>query len=58
VLAISILAGAALALLARFGPDQTGTIETLIVGGVMFFCFLIPFTVIFFHHKKRSEEED
>ena len=36
-----------------------GTIrDAVIIGGVMFLCFLVPFTVVYYLRKKRSDENN
>lgn len=58
IVILSALVGTVLALLAKFGPDGSNTSEALIVGIVVFVCFLIPFSFVYYLRKKRSEDVD
>ncbi|MFN2748286.1 MULTISPECIES: hypothetical protein [Bacillus] len=58
VVILSALIGIILALLAKFGPDHSDNSEALLVGSVVFVCFLIPFSFVHYMMKKRSEEND
>ena len=49
--------GIVIGLAARFGPDKSSVSDSMLVGGVVFVCFLIPYTVNYFIKKKRYEEE-
>ncbi|WP_456275079.1 branched-chain amino acid ABC transporter substrate-binding protein [Bacillus sp. AK128] len=54
---ISLAVGIVFALMTLFSPD--GTIkDALLIGGVLFFCFLFSFSFVYFMRKKREQEED
>lgn len=58
IILLSLGVGIVLALFTRFGPDQSSNIEALITGSVVFVCFLIPFTVVYYLRRKRAEDND
>lgn len=58
VVIISALIGAILALLAKLGPDKSNNIEALILGGVVFVCFLMTYTYVYYLRKKQSEDHE
>ncbi|WP_430786964.1 hypothetical protein VBD025_15200 [Virgibacillus flavescens] len=55
---LSALIGITLALLAKFGPDKSSNSDALIVGGVVFICFLMPYTFVYYVRKKRLDDND
>lgn len=58
VFILSVLVGFIMALFAKFGPDSSSNSGALLVGSVVFVCFLIPFSFAHYIIKKRSEEDD
>jgi cell division protein FtsW (lipid II flippase) len=58
VVIISALLGFILALVAKFGPDKSSNIDAFIVWIVVFICFLIPSTFVYYLLKKRLENRD
>lgn len=57
VVLLSTVVGVGLALLTKFGPDKGSHIDALIIGGVGFICFLIPFSIMHYRQKKRYQEQ-
>lgn len=55
IVIISALVGIVLAFLAKFGPDSSNNSEALLVGTIVFVCFLIPFSFVYYLLKNRSE---
>jgi len=53
---LSIVIGAVVGLLTRFGPDHGSTRDALIMGSVIFICFLMSFTIAHYLRKKRYED--
>jgi len=58
IVILSALVGAVLAFLAKFGPDHSNNSQALLVGSVVFVCFLIPFSFVHYLQKKRLEDDD
>ncbi|TDQ37664.1 hypothetical protein [Aureibacillus halotolerans] len=51
------LLGLAVALLTKYTAGGSGTSDAVIIGLVVFFCFLIPYSAIHYLRKKRAEED-
>ncbi|NMD71206.1 branched-chain amino acid ABC transporter substrate-binding protein [Bacillus sp. DNRA2] len=56
-LLISLVVGVIFSVITILTPDGTAR-DAVIIGGVMFGCFLFSFTVVYFLRKKRYEEHD
>lgn len=57
IVLLSILAGTVIGLLqAILGPDHSSFGEAILVGGVVFICFLASFSYGYYLRKKRSED--
>lgn len=57
VLILSVIIGGIMGLLVKFFPGD-GNPNALLAGMVVFFCFLIPFSVVHFLLKKRLENDE
>lgn len=58
IVILTALVGTVFALLAKFGPDHSSNSEALLAGSVVFVCFLIPFSFVYYLRKKRLEDND
>lgn len=58
VIMLSLGVGIAVMLLAVLGPDKSSINEALLVGAIVFFCFLAPFSFVHFLQKKRTEDHE
>lgn len=55
---LSLGVGIAVMLLAVLGPDKSSVNEALLVGAIVFICFLAPFSFVHFLQKKRTEDHE
>lgn len=58
VVIIPLVVGLVVTLLALYGPDKSRFSEALLIGAIVFICFLATFTFVYFLRKKRTEDEE
>lgn len=56
IIMIALIVGTVIGLLARFGPDKSEVSQALMIGGIVFVCFLVTFTIGHYLVKKRLED--
>ncbi|MGG0718571.1 hypothetical protein ABE096_13395 [Robertmurraya massiliosenegalensis] len=58
VVIIPLVVGAVVTLLALYGPDKSSFSEAILIGAVVFVCFLATFTFVYFLRKKRAKDRE